>query len=94
MIDRKTWAAAASILALCCAGAAVAPEFNTTEAGLRARDTAAADTVTARVEADRKHPRIGGIWVIGAPVDTIKTVDGKIPAMTAAGQKLYKERVA
>ncbi|MGZ5985969.1 MAG: hypothetical protein ACXWK7_13615, partial [Caulobacteraceae bacterium] len=79
MIDRKTWAAAASILALCCAGAAVAQDFNTNEAGLRARDKAAADKVRALVEADKTRPRIGGVWVIGQPIDVIKTVDGKIP---------------
>jgi hypothetical protein len=92
-IDRKILAVAAvSVLALASAGVALAQ--NTDEAGLRGRDKAAADKVKALVEADRKHPRLGGIWVIGAPVDVIKTVDGKVPAMTPAGKKLYKERIA
>jgi hypothetical protein len=95
MTDRKIWAAACvSVLALACAGVALAQEFNTNEAGLRARDKAAADKVKALVEADRKHPRIGGVWLIAEPVATIKTLDGKIPPMTAEGQKLYKQRVA
>jgi hypothetical protein len=95
MTDRKIRAVAtASLLALACAGAALAQELNTNEAGLRARDKAAADRVKALVEADRKHPRIGGIWVIGEPIAAIKTLDGKVPAMTPAGTRLYKERVA
>ncbi len=93
MTHRRIWAAAAaSIIALASAGAAFAQ--NTDEAGLRARDKAADDKVKALVEADRKHPHIGGVWVISGPIATIKTVDGKLPPMTAAGQKLYKERLA
>jgi len=91
-MNRKIWAAAASVIALACAGAALAQ--NTDEAGLRARDKAAADKVRALVEADKKHPRIGGVWLIGAPIQTIATVDGKVPAMTAEGKKLYNQRVA
>ena len=93
MTDRRIWlAAAASLLALASAGVAIAQ--NPDEAGLRARDKAAAAKVRALVEADKKHPRIGGVWLIGAPIETVKTLDGKVPAMTPAGQKLYRERVA
>jgi hypothetical protein len=101
MTDRKTctsWAAAAaaSAIALLAAGSSFAQNgaFNTDEPGLRARDQAAIDKARALVEADRKRPRIAGVWLIAAPETTIKTVDGKPPPMTAAGQKLYRQRIA
>ena len=97
MIDRKIpAAAAASLLALATAGASFAqnPAPVSHEAQLRARDQAAADKARALIEADRKHPRIGGMWLIGAPIDTIKTADGKLPPMTPAAQKLYRQRIA
>ena len=68
MIDRKTWTAA-TVIALACATAALAQ--NTDEAGLRARDKAAVDKVRALIEADKAHPRIGGIWVIAAPSQSL-----------------------
>jgi hypothetical protein len=97
MTDPKKWtAAAASAIALLGAGAALAQNgaYNTDEPGLRARDQAVADKARALVEADRKRPRIGGVWSIGAPETAIKTVDGKLPPMTAAGAKLYRQRLA
>jgi hypothetical protein len=96
MINRKiVAAAAASILALA-AGSSFAqnPAPVSHEAQLRARDQAAADKARALVEADRKHPRIGGMWLIAGPIDTIKTTDGKLPPMTAPAAKLYRQRIA
>ena len=93
MTNRKIWAAAAvSTLAMACAGSAFA-QFNTDEAGLRAQDKAAYDKVAAAVEADKKHPRIGGIWS-GMTIAAVKTVDSKVPPLNAAGAKLYRERIA
>jgi len=99
MTPRKTcpgWAiAAAATLALLSARAGFAQNgaFNSNEPGLRARDQAVLDQARAAIEADRKRPRIAGIWRATAPATTIKTVDGKLPPMTAAAQKLYRERV-
>ena len=88
-------AVAASVVALA-AGASVAqnPAPFSHEADLRARDKAAADQAKTLIEADKTRPRIGGIWLIAAPETAVKTVDDKLPPMTPAGQKLYRERVA
>ena len=100
MTHRKTcppWAiAAAATLALLSARAGFAQNgaFNTNEPGLRARDQAVLDQARATIEADSKRPRIAGIWRVTAPATTIKTADGKLPPMTAAAQKLYRERAA
>lgn len=96
MFDRKILAAAAASVLAFAAGAAYAqnPALTSHESQLRARDQAAADKAKALIEADKKHPRIGGMWLIGAPIDTIKTVDGKLPPMTPAAQKLYRQRIA
>ena len=98
MTDRKmlAMAAAASLLALAAAGAALAqnPAPVSHEGQLRERDQAVADKDKALIEADRHHPRIGGMWLIAAPIDVIKTEDGKLPPMTAAAQKLYRQRIA
>lgn len=95
MIDRKILAAAAASVVALAAGASFAqnPALTSHEAQLRERDQAAADKAKALIEADRKHPRIGGMW-LAEPVATVKTVDGKLPPMTAAGQKLYRQRIA
>jgi hypothetical protein len=97
MPDRRLWAAAAAaLLALAAAGAGFAqnPAPVSHEAQLRARDQAAADKAKALIEADRHHPRIGGMWLITAPETAIRTVDGKLPPMTAAAAKLYRQRIA
>lgn len=97
MTDRKILAAmaAVSLLALSAgAGFAQNPALTSHEAQLRDRDKAAADKAKALIEADRKRPRIGGVWLLAAPQTAIKTVDGKLPPLTADAQKLYKARVA
>ena len=97
MKARRIFAAvAASAIALTAAGSSLAQNgaFNTNEAGLRARDKAALDKVTALVAADKARPRIGGIWRITAPAAAVLTLDGKLPAMTPEAQKLYRQRVA
>src|SRR5690349_431889 len=100
MTHRKTrpaWAmAAVATLALLSvrSGFAQNGAFNTNEPGLRARDQSVLDQARAAIEADKKRPRIAGIWQVSATALTIKTVDGKLPSMTAVGQKLYRERVA
>jgi hypothetical protein len=93
MTTVKIWAAAAASIATLAVATSALAQFNTDEAGLRARDKAAKDKVAAAVEADRKHPRVGGIWS-GQLVATVKTVDGKLPPMNAAALKLYNQRVA
>jgi hypothetical protein len=100
MTHRKTCPAlaiaAAAAIALLSAHSSFAQNgaFNTNEPGLRARDQAVLDQARAAIEAERKRPRIAGIWLVTAPATTIKTVDGKLPPMTAAGQQLYRARVA
>jgi len=100
MSHRKTCPAraiaTAAVIALLFARSGFAQNgaFNTDEPGLRARDQAVLDGARAAIEADRKRPRIAGIWLVTAPATTIKTVDGKLPPMTAAAQKLYRKRVA
>ena len=88
-------AVAASVVALA-AGSSFAqnPALTSHEADLRARDKAAADKTAALVAADRTHPRIGGVWMIAAPQTTVMTADGKLPPMTPAAQKLYRQRGA
>jgi hypothetical protein len=96
MTHRNTLAAAAFGVAVLAAGAAFAQNgaFNTDEPGLRGRDQAVLDKARPLIEADKKHPRIGGVWVLQAPPAAIRTADGKLPPMTAAGAKLYRQRIA
>lgn len=95
MTARKISAAVAASFVALAAGSSLAQNgaFSTNEAGLRARDKAAVDKVAALVAADKTHPRIGGIWLIAAPETALKTVEGKLPAMTPEAQKLYRQRV-
>jgi hypothetical protein len=88
--------AASAILALLSvrSGFAQNGAFNTNEPGLRARDQAVLDQARAAIDADKKRPRIAGIWQATALATTLKTADGKLPPMTAAGQKLYRARIA
>ena len=96
MIARRISAAVAAAVVALGASASFAQNgaFNTNEAGLRARDKAAADKAAALVAADRTHPRIGGVWLIEAPETAITTADGKLPAMTPAARALYRQRLA
>jgi hypothetical protein len=101
MTDRKTglsWAAAAaaSAIALLSAGASFAQNgaFNTDEPGLRGRDQGVLDKARPLIEADKARPRIGGVWLLVPADPAIKTVDGKLPPMTTAAQKLYRQRIA
>jgi hypothetical protein len=101
MTDRKTgqsWAVAAAVsaIALLSAGASFAQNgaYNTDEPGLRARDQGALDKARALIEADKARPRIGGVWLLVPTDPVIKTVDGKLPPMTAAGTRLYRQRIA
>jgi hypothetical protein len=96
MIDRKILVAAATSILALAAGAALAqnPAPVSHEAQLRARDQAVADKARPLIEADKRHPRVGGMWLIAEPIAVIKTADGKLPPMTAAAQKLYRQRIA
>jgi hypothetical protein len=95
-MQRKILAAvAASLLTLSAsAGHAQGNPFTTPEAQRRAAVAAVADKARALVEADRNHPRIGGMWQVQAFIPAIRTVDGKLPPLTPAGQKLYRQRIA
>jgi hypothetical protein len=68
--------------------------FQTDEAGARAREATAAAKTAALIEADKKHPRIGGVWQLEKPVQAMLTIDGAAPPLNAAGKKLYGERAA
>jgi hypothetical protein len=66
--------------------------LQTNETARVANERAAAAKAAPLIEADKKRPRIGGYWVPEKKVDALLGADGKTPAMTAEGKKLYKER--
>lgn len=87
--------AAASMLALC-AGQAWAqnPAPVSNEAGPRAALAAAEAKAKPLVEADKKHPRVGGVWKVESYIPVVKASDGKLPPLNKEGSKLYKKRIA
>jgi hypothetical protein len=95
-MQRKVLAAVAVSLLTLTASASFAQgnPFTTPEAERRAAAQAAADQARALVEADRLHPRIGGMWKVEAFIPAIHTVEGRLPPMTPAGQKIYRQRIA
>ena len=86
---------AACVLALSPgSGLAQNPALTTAEGLLRAKEAAAAAAARPLVEADKRRPRIGGFWILEQPVPALRTLEGKIPAMTAQGRALYAQRLA
>ena len=79
-----------------CLGASHAQNaaLTTKEETLRANEAAAAALAAPRIAAELTRPRLAGFWEIHKPVDALLTTDGKTPAMTAAGRKLYQQRIA
>jgi hypothetical protein len=95
-MQRKILAAVAVSLFALTASASFAQgnPFTTPEADRRAMAQAAADKARALVEADRLHPRIGGMWKVEALIPAIHALDGKLPPMKPAAQRLYRQRIA
>jgi len=95
-MQRKILAAVAVSLFALTASASFAQgnPFTTPEADRRAMAQAAADKARALVEADRLHPRIGGMWKVEAFIPAIHALDGKLPPMKPAAQRLYRQRIA
>jgi hypothetical protein len=95
-MQRKILAALTASLLTLSASASYAQgnPFTTPESQRRAAVQAAADKAKALVEADKKHPRIGGMWKVEAFIPAIHTLDGKLPPLNAAGQRLYRQRLA
>ncbi len=89
---RASFAAAVALAA----GAALAqnPAPTSHEAELRAQAQAAAAKAQPLVEADRQHPRIGGVWLIDAIPAALHDLDGKPPPLTPAARALYARRLA
>ncbi len=66
---------------------AQAPSSQPRETAARAALQAAADKSRAAIEAERTRPRLSGIWRLAAPVTQLRTIEGKAPVLTPAGQK-------
>lgn len=90
-------ALASALLALASAqvvSAAEAISSSAQENAARARQAAAAQQARALLEAERKRPRIAGIWQVVDPPKALRTEDGKLPPLNAAGRKVQRERGA
>ena len=64
------------------------------EGQARARVEAAAAKLRPLVEAERTRPRLAGVWRITSVTTTLRTAEGREPPLTAAGRRLYGQRVA
>ena len=87
-------ASAATALALCAAGAALAQSSIPQEDQAAARRAAQAAKAKPLLDAERTHPRIGGYWKIDHHIAALTTADGKAPPLNAAGKAIYKQRAA
>jgi hypothetical protein len=96
MSKTKLWLAAAAWVLTFGAGRAQNPALTSHEAELRAKAAAAAEKARPLIEADRRHPRIGGVWLIQDPAAGagLRTLEGQLPPMTAAGKALVRQRAA
>lgn len=88
--------AAASALALTCSSTALAQASSSVsqEEDAVARRVAQDTNSKALLDAERGRPRIAGYWKIERPMTALTTEAGKVPPLNAAGQALYKQRVA
>jgi hypothetical protein len=87
-------AIACSLLLWHCAAQSQNAALSTNEATLRAKEAAAAELAAPKVAAERTRPRVGGFWAPEQNVNALLTLDGKAPALTPAGRKLYQQRAA
>jgi hypothetical protein len=63
------------------------------EAQARARVDAATAKARPLVDAERRRPRIAGVWHVVAFSGALQTLDGRLPPLNAAGRKLYRQRI-
>jgi hypothetical protein len=94
MTTRQLLAAACATLLLAAPAFAQVRVPDNREAALRATFEAAAARSAALVEAEKRRPRIAGIWRIETPVSALQTTAGKLPPLNKAAQALYRQRVA
>lgn len=88
-----------TLLAMLLAGhagpaAAQATSTQPREVEARAREAQAAERVAALIAAERKRPRLAGIWRVAAPVAALRTEAGELPPLNAAGRELLRQRQA
>jgi hypothetical protein len=76
------------------AASAQAPRTGSNEPTLRGLNASSAATAAAALAEAKKRPYLGGYWTPEKPIVALTTLDGKTPAMTAAGKKLHAERTA
>lgn len=68
--------------------------LTTREAEIRAVEAAAAAEAAPKIAAEKLRPRIGGFWEPIDSTDLLRTVDGKLPPLNVAGQKIHRQRMA
>lgn len=92
----KTIFVAAVVAALCspCTQAAEAASSSAQESAARARVAKAEQQSRALLAAERNRPRIAGVWQAIAPAKALRTEDGKLPPLNAAGRKAQRARGA
>ncbi len=83
-----------SVLCFPAVHAAEASSSSAQENAARARVAAAEQKSRALVAAERSRPRIAGVWQAIAPAKALRTEDGKLPPLNAAGLKAQRARGA
>jgi hypothetical protein len=63
------------------------------EAQARARVDAATAKARPLLDAERQRPRIAGVWRIVAVTGALRTLEGRLPPLNAAGRRLYQQRI-
>lgn len=71
---------------------AQAPRTGSNEPTLRGMHLDVATKAAAALADAKKRPYLGGYWEAEKPGAALLSLDGKTPAMTAEGRKLYRER--
>ncbi len=67
---------------------------STREAAARARYEAGATQAKVLIDAERQRPRLAGVWRITDPAASLRTLQGSLPPLNAAGLALQRQRAA
>ena len=95
MLNRLCAALALALLAgVSIAQGAEALSSSAREAAGRTRYEAVATQAQGLIDAERQRPRIAGVWRITDPVKTLRTLEGRVPPLNAAGLALQRQRAA
>lgn len=93
-VHRLLLAAAAAAPALALATATLAQADLGTDAPHVAQEAAELARVRPLIEAEKLRPRFSGTWKVETYIPALRTVEGRMPPMTAAARRVYNRRIA